>query len=96
MVNLSSAEIKQRIANRQIKLNDEPITIDIWRTLKLETVDPLGGFIANHPKCSVILRLGKIYDADCLADTNSPKLREIFNGKSILRISKKEVFVINC
>lgn len=96
MVNISSAEIKQRIANRQIKLNDEPITIDIWRTLKLETAEPLGDFIANHPNCGVILRLGKIYDVDCLADCNSPKLQKIFKGKSILRISKKEVFVINC
>lgn len=96
MVNLSSAEIKQRIANKQIKLNDAPIPIDIWRTLKLETVEPLGNFISNHPECNAILRLGKIYDVDCLADCNSPKLQKIFKGKAILRISKKDVFVINC
>lgn len=96
MISIPTSELKQRIGNKQIRLNDEPITIDNWRTLKLETAEPLGDFISSHPECDVILRLGKIYDVDCLADCNSPKLQEVFGGKGILRISKKEVFVINC
>ena len=101
MISIPTTELKQRFANKQVRLNDEPITIDIWRTLKLDTAIEYGDWLFNtitkNPEFKQTLSICRMmWEPDQMADTNSPKLQKIFNGKAILRLSKKEVFVIDC
>ena len=92
---IPASELRQRFANKQIKLNDDVIDMTTYRQLDLESAIPIEDWLVNNPNLSTIERLSKLYSIDVMADCNSPILQEIFKGKAILRLSKKDIFIIN-
>ena len=92
---IPASELRNRIANKQIRLNDEPIGLQTYRQLNLESAVELGEWLFNHPDFSTIARLSNIYSVEVMADCNCIILQEIFKGKAILQISKKYKFIIN-
>lgn len=102
---IPAAELRQRIANKQIRLNDDPIDIVTYRQLDLESAEELGewlyNFFSNQYKLfsseeqDIIRLMLNIFDSSVWADCNSTLLKHIFKGKAILQISKKQKFVIN-
>ncbi len=95
MITIPTSELKSRLNSGQIKLNGEPITLPQYRELTLDSAIEFGEWLNNHPEFNTIQRLSKIYDVDILCDTNSPVLQRIFLGKGLLRLSKKEIYIIN-
>ncbi len=92
----SSKEIKARIANKQVKLDGETITFDQYKNLDLNSAVHLGDYLYKHATPQII-NLYKILgiDSDDIATTNIPALKQIFKNKQILRLSKKDLFVLN-
>lgn len=93
-----SNELKSRIKSGLIKLNGDPITFDQFKGLNLESGVPLGDFLfdkmSKHKGTFNMARnLG--FEVDVWADTNMKSLQEIFAGKAILRLSKKDVYLID-
>lgn len=88
---IPASELRQRIANKQIRLNDEAIDLLTYRQLDLESAMDLGEWLFQtyHLRNETISGLLKIYEPEIWADNNSPKLMEYFKGKAILRISKQ-------
>jgi len=92
-----SSEIKSRIKSGQIRLNGDPISIETYRSLKLESAIDLGEWVFQNAEHLPVFELAKRigFDIEVLADTNMKSLKKIFDGKSILRLSKKELYVID-
>ena len=94
---IPAAELRQRIANKQIRLNDEPIGLQTYRVLNLESAEELGEWLfqTHNSRDETIDILLRIYESEVWADNNCPKLMEYFKGKGILQISKKQKFIID-
>lgn len=94
---IPAAELRQRIANKQIRLNDNPIDIVTYRQLDLESAEELGEWLfqTHNSRDETIDILLKMYKPEVWADNNCPKLMEHFRNKAILQISKKQKFIIN-
>lgn len=96
-------EVKNRIKSGQIRLNDDLIDFNTFRGLKLDTAVDLGEWLYDrltkdksgeaHKALDIVSLLG--FEPEVLADTNVPILQKFFKGKAILRMSKKELFVID-
>lgn len=95
-IQITSAEIKARINNKQVLLNGDPIDITQYRLLNLESAVDLGTWLTQpkHPNFGKIILLAQIYPLDVMPVCNCKLLQQSFEGVSILRLSKKEVFVI--
>lgn len=94
---IPASELRQRIANKQIKLNDNPIDIQTYRSLDLESGIDLGEWLfqTHNLRDETINVLLKIYEPEVWTDNNCPKLMEYFKGKAILQISKRQKFIID-
>ena len=97
---IPASELRNRIANKQIRLNDDPIDIVTYRQLNLESAQELGEWLFQtaDTRDEMIHNLLKAYDFEVWADNNSPILMEYFKGKAILRVSKQKyhgTFIIN-
>ena len=94
---IPAQELRQRIANKQIRLNDDPIDLQTYRQLDLESAEELGEWLfqTHNSRDETIDILLKMYESEVWADNNCPKLMEYFKGKGILQISKKQKFIID-
>ena len=92
---IPAQELRQRIANKQIRLNDETIDLQTYRVLNLESAEELGEWLFHNSRDETIDILLKMYESEVWADNNCPKLMEYFKGKAILQISKKQKFIID-
>lgn len=88
---IPASELRNRIANKQIRLNDDPIDLQTYRSLDLESAVDIGEWLFQtaDTRDEMIHNLLKAYDFEVWADNNSPILMEYFKGKAILRISKQ-------
>lgn len=92
----NTKELKARFTNKQIKLDGEVISIDQFKQLNLDGAISLPDFLCQQTDLHLI-GLCKILgvEADDMATSNIPKLNAVFSGKQILRMSKREFFVLN-
>ena len=98
---LKSNEIKQRFNNRQILLFGEKLLTDLELDTKLDEdrnpiLTSMGNFLFNlikeNPSLIPIL---KILDLESIPISNlGNNIKDIFKNKIILRISKKDIYVI--
>lgn len=92
-----SKEIKTRFANRQILLNGEPLKEDIFVGTDVNENDiiDIGDFIfqlIENPKWLILL---KLFGLENIINSNmSNDLTEHLKNFMVIRISKKEAFVI--
>jgi hypothetical protein len=94
---IPASELRNRIANKQIRLNDDPIDLQTYRILNLESAVDLGewlfqNYASRDETIDILLRM---YEPEVWADNNCPKLMEHFRNKAILQISKKQKFIID-
>jgi len=94
---IPASELRNRIANKQIRLNDDPIDLQTYRILNLESAEELGEWLfqTHNSRDETIDILLKMYEPEVWADNNCPKLMEHFRNKAILQISKKQKFIID-
>ena len=94
---IPAQELRQRIANKQIRLNDDPIDLQTYRVLNLESAQELGEWLfqTHNSRDETIDILLKMYEPEVWADNNCPKLMKYFKNKAILQISKKQKFIID-
>ena len=92
---IPAQELRQRIANKQIRLNDETIDLQTYRVLNLESAEELGEWLFHNSRDETIDILLRMYEPQVWADNNCPKLMEHFRNKAILQISKKQKFIID-
>jgi len=94
---IPASELRNRIANKQIRLNDDPIDLQTYRQLDLESAQELGEWLfqTHDSKDETIDILLRMYEPEVWADNNCPKLMEHFRNKAILQISKKQKFIID-
>jgi len=99
----TNKEIKVRIANGQIRLNDDLINFNTFRELKIDTAEELGNWLYlqlskdKTGSVSKTLDMAHIlgFEPEVMADTNFSPLQKLFKGKAILRMSKREWYVID-
>jgi hypothetical protein len=87
---LFSKDIKQKINNKQLLLNGEPMTLEHLK-LNINSFDEAGDFIfKNLEKIRPIsfLNLEDMFEAD------TPFIKTLFNDLFLLKIAKKKWFVI--
>ena len=94
MINISGGELKQRIANKQITLDGEPLSFQAYKALCLDNAVELGDFLFHVSLTQTQKFWLSLFNTEDWATTNVPCLQEIFGKRQILKISKKKYYVI--
>jgi hypothetical protein len=85
-----SKDLKQKINNKQLLLNGEPLT---WEQLKIkiDSFDEAGDFVFKNIES---IRPVSFLNLEEMFEVNIPFIKTLLNGLFLLKVAKKKWFVI--
>lgn len=91
VIGIPASDCKTRLKNNQIKLNTESVDFNTSKNLKFIAIFDAGDFIFHNMdlfKDIGFLTIDEIFICDI------PVIRKRFNGYSLLKISKKQYYIL--
>ena len=86
----STYYIKQKINNKQLLLNGEPMTLEHLK-MKINSLDEAGYFIFKNIE---IIRPVSFLNLEEMFEAEIPFIKSLFKNLHLLKISKKKCFVL--
>ena len=85
-----SKDLKQKINNKQLLLNGEPLT---WEQLKIkiDSFDEAGDFVFKNIES---IRPFSFLNLEEMFETDIPVIKKLLNGLFLLKVAKKKWFII--